>query len=94
MPICQRVYWPPFTDETFSVTDSTSEESIAQAGGRLCGKPAFYKQVSENGNVVIWICVDCYNEFEAKFGEGSWTETSQFETEDFEEGDEDDGEES
>lgn len=78
MPICQRVFKDDFPEDTFAVTDLADEQQVIDAGARLCGKPAFYKQVSEEGDVVIWICVDCFNEFEARFGEGAWTDVSKF----------------
>jgi hypothetical protein len=81
MPNCQRVFKSDFPAETFAVTDITDEQRVADAGGQLCGKPAFYKQVSETGDTVIWICVDCFNEFEKRFGEGSWTDVSRFDGE-------------
>ena len=81
MPNCQRVFKSDFPEDTFAVTDITDEQRIGDTGARLCGKPAFYKQVSEEGDVVIWICVDCFNEFEARFGEGSWTDTNRFDGE-------------
>jgi len=77
MPICQRVYQPEFGDY-FAVTNCTDESLVAETGGRLCGKPAFYKQVSTDGKVAIWICNDCYNEFEAANGEGSWKSVEEF----------------
>jgi hypothetical protein len=78
MPTCQRVFRDDFPKDTFAVTDISDEQRVIEAGARLCGKPAFYKQVSEEGDVVIWICVECFNEFEARFGEGSWTDVSRF----------------
>jgi hypothetical protein len=85
MPTCQRVFKPDFPEGTFAVTDMVDEQRLIDAGARLCGKPAFYKQVSETGDTVIWICVDCFNEFEKRFGEGSWTDVSRFD-EEFDEG--------
>jgi hypothetical protein len=79
MPTCQRTFIQEFPeDDGFAISNVTDEQVIADAGLRLCGKPAFYKKVSETGKTVIWICVDCFNEFEAKFGEGSWTDVSDF----------------
>lgn len=87
MPICQRIFRPEFLeDDIFAVTDITDEQIAIDSGARLCGKPAFYKQVSETGNTVIWICVNCFNEFEAKYGEGSWTNVNEYPEEDFDEG--------
>jgi len=81
MPSCQRVFKSDFPEDTFAVTDITDERLIGDAGAHLCGKPAFYKQVSEGGSIEIWICVDCFNEFEKRFGEGSWTDTNRFDGE-------------
>jgi hypothetical protein len=75
---CQRVINSDFPEGLFAVSDMIDERRVADAGARLCGKPGFYKQVSDDGGVVIWICVDCFNEFEAQFGIGSWTDASRF----------------
>jgi hypothetical protein len=84
MPVCQRIFRPEFPEDAFAVTDITDEQTAFAAGAKLCGKPAFYKQVSETGDVVIWICVGCFNEFEVRFGMESWTAVSKFEV-DFDE---------
>jgi hypothetical protein len=84
MPVCQRVFRPEINGDAFAVTELTDERRVADSGARMCGKPAFFKQVSETGDVVIWICVDCFNEFEAIHGEGAWTDIGEFD-EDFDE---------
>jgi hypothetical protein len=75
--ICQRVYQPNIDEGDFAVVESSDPERMI-AGARLCGKPAFYKQVSPDGAVTIWICTDCFNEFEAEYGEGAWADTAEF----------------
>jgi hypothetical protein len=77
MPVCQRIFRLELGG-TFAITETTDEQVVAASGALLCGKPAFYKQVSKSGNTSIWICVDCFNDFEAQFGEGSWTDVSEF----------------
>jgi hypothetical protein len=47
-----------------------------------CGKPARFRQQSLSGRIALWLCAECFDEFEAEHGEGSWTPTAEFEGED------------
>jgi len=70
MHYCQRVI---LSDGQFAVIQKFSFD---YKYGKLCGKPAFYKQAGPDLNpeihVELWLCVDCFNEYEGVHGKGSW----------------------
>ena len=37
----------------------------------LCGRPARFKWACADGDV-MWLCAECFDEFERLFGRGSW----------------------
>ena len=66
MNFCQRLLRDAFDFHVSEVPDESA-----------CGKPAQfrYKFADETDReVVLWLCAGCFDEYELRFGEGSWAE--------------------
>jgi hypothetical protein len=43
----------------------------------MCGRPAKFRSKFADGDgeeVVLWLCAECFDEYERRFGEGTWAE--------------------
>jgi hypothetical protein len=44
----------------------------------VCGKPAYFRSRiyigEEFGEVDFWLCADCFDEYESRYGVGSWAD--------------------
>jgi len=75
MHYCQRVIKDDDEPGRWAVIDKYVPD---YKYGVLCGKPAFYCQqgpyIGNDPRIKgeMWLCADCFNEYEAFYGEGSW----------------------
>jgi hypothetical protein len=67
MNFCQRV-----SHDDFLVSEIPDDP--------ICGKPARFQSKlfdDEDGReIILWLCAECFDEYEAQFGSGAWADAT------------------